>query len=385
MASSSAAAAEAPGGGLGALDGVLPPELLLDVLLRLAAKPICRLRAVCRSWLAFTSDPHFVAAHAARHPGPLLAVGVQGFPRLCVDLVDLSGNVVKQILRVGKGMVVGGISGDRAFLAGEDHSVRVLDPTTGSISCLPHHRSNSADPSMTCVWFAFGQTASTGEYKLVRIMLNINDSRQVAEVITISDMNAQWRKIANPPGSLDWGCNNGVVFKGAAYFIVDYCFSDPSVVERGRMPSFDLATEQWSVTLKGPANRILEESNGTLTYHDLANQLMLAGLKGTLSIAHCNDQFYAVDIWFLLDAEKGTWSKGYRISVDVFYGIGDYLKVQPLLVTDEGKVVLWMQMGSKGVVQIYDPVTDTSLDIIQTSTYTGASVYTGSLLHPGSV
>ncbi|KAF0913927.1 hypothetical protein E2562_025342, partial [Oryza meyeriana var. granulata] len=75
--------------------GILPPKLLFEVLLRLPAKPICRLRAVCRSWLSFTSDPLFLAACAARYPHPLLAVGVHSFPRKgCVDLVDLSGNVV---------------------------------------------------------------------------------------------------------------------------------------------------------------------------------------------------------------------------------------------------------------------------------------------------
>uniref|UniRef100_A0A0E0LI78 F-box associated beta-propeller type 3 domain-containing protein n=1 Tax=Oryza punctata TaxID=4537 RepID=A0A0E0LI78_ORYPU len=267
-----------------------------------------------------------------------------------------------------------------------DHSVRLLNPTTGSISILPNHRCGGADPSMLAAWFAFGQTASTGEHKLVRILLNIDDSRQVSEVITISDTNGQWRKTANPPGFLDWNCTNGVVFKGAAYFILDYCFSDPSFLERGCIPSFDLATEKWSVALQGPLNRILEESNGTLSYHDLANQLMLAGLKGTLCTSHWNDQFYAVDLWFLTDSEKGTWSKDYRINVDTrFYGIGDYLKMQPLLVTVEGKIVLWMEMGSKGVMQIYDAVTDTSSDIIQTSMYTGASVFTGSLLCPRSV
>lgn len=59
----------APGSGYGgAVDGVLPPEMLHEVLLRLPAKPICRLRTVCRSWRSFTSDPLFAAAHAARHP-----------------------------------------------------------------------------------------------------------------------------------------------------------------------------------------------------------------------------------------------------------------------------------------------------------------------------
>ncbi len=113
---------------------------------------------------------------------------------------------------------------------------------------------------------------------------------------------------------------------------------------------------------------------------------MLAGIKDTLCTAHWDYHFYVVDLWFLTDSEKGTWSKEYRINVDPsFYGIGDCVKVHPLLVTDEGNIVLWLQMPSEGIVQIYNPVTNTFWDITQTSIYTGVGVYTGSLLCRGSV
>ncbi|KAF8701963.1 hypothetical protein HU200_033296 [Digitaria exilis] len=40
--------------------GVLPLDLVFDVLLRLSAKEICRLRTVCRPWRSLTSDPAFI-------------------------------------------------------------------------------------------------------------------------------------------------------------------------------------------------------------------------------------------------------------------------------------------------------------------------------------
>nr|CAB3456246.1 unnamed protein product [Digitaria exilis] len=56
--------------GSGAL---LPPDMLFDVLLRLPARDLCRLRTVCRPWRALlTADPVFADAHAARHRAPLL-------------------------------------------------------------------------------------------------------------------------------------------------------------------------------------------------------------------------------------------------------------------------------------------------------------------------
>ncbi|CAN6171596.1 unnamed protein product, partial [Urochloa humidicola] len=47
--------------------GVLPADVLFDVLLRLPAKELCRLRAVCRAWRSLTFDPLFAVAHAAWH------------------------------------------------------------------------------------------------------------------------------------------------------------------------------------------------------------------------------------------------------------------------------------------------------------------------------
>jgi hypothetical protein len=52
--------------------GTLPLDTIYEILLRLSAKDLCRLRAVCRPWQALLSDPQFASAHATRHPGPLL-------------------------------------------------------------------------------------------------------------------------------------------------------------------------------------------------------------------------------------------------------------------------------------------------------------------------
>jgi hypothetical protein len=58
------------------VDGVLPMELLFEVLLLLPAKEVCRVRAVCPSWRSLTYDPIFIAAHAApARSSPCSAVG----------------------------------------------------------------------------------------------------------------------------------------------------------------------------------------------------------------------------------------------------------------------------------------------------------------------
>jgi hypothetical protein len=209
------------------------------------------------------------------------------------------------------------------------------------------------------------------------------DYSHVSEIITTSDTKPQWRKADNPPDYLDWSFTNGVVYRGAAYFLLSYFnrVAASSLIRTGCMPSFDLETEQWSMTLQGPTKTILHDANGTVNYTGLAGHLMLAQLKGTLSAAHWKDHVSIVDLWFLTDFDKGTWSKEYRINVDfVFFGTGVYVKVHPLVVTDEGEVVFWLQAGTKAIVQIYNPVTKISLDITETSIYAGVGVYTGSPL-----
>ncbi|CAN6334419.1 unnamed protein product [Urochloa humidicola] len=77
--------------------GVLPFDLLYDVLLRLPAKALCRLSLVCRSWHSLTSDPCFTRAHSAHHP---VFVALQNLND-GIHIVDLSGNIVKRFRRHG--------------------------------------------------------------------------------------------------------------------------------------------------------------------------------------------------------------------------------------------------------------------------------------------
>nr|CAB3454817.1 unnamed protein product [Digitaria exilis] len=79
---------------LAANDGVLPTDVLREILLRVPAMALCRLRLVCRSWRSLTSDPRFATAHTARHP---LLVGLEyGLDE--IHVIDLySGSIVKRI------------------------------------------------------------------------------------------------------------------------------------------------------------------------------------------------------------------------------------------------------------------------------------------------
>ena len=83
-------------------EGVLPIDTLYEILIRLPAKEVCRLRVICRPWRSLLSDPQFIAAHATHHRRPLIVAGHDKSHRddgiLC-DIIDISGQVIKQIIR----------------------------------------------------------------------------------------------------------------------------------------------------------------------------------------------------------------------------------------------------------------------------------------------
>ncbi|CAL5089104.1 unnamed protein product [Urochloa decumbens] len=411
MSSADPSAVQAPDGrsGIAAVDGVLPRELLIEVLLLLPAKEVCRVRAVCPSWRSLTYDPLFVAAYAVRHPGPLLAVCSGS---TCVDLVDMSGDFVKRLRTTMEGydydIRVLCTRFEFVLIQGQHYGISVLDPVSGSAFTLPVGIAEGLTRPISWYpfWLALGQVASTGEYKLVRIadedlMCDGYGNDPLCEVFTFTegighwgkndnpaayrDRIGQWRKVEGPPANLDPSCTNGVIVKGAAYFFFDqWQFEEPYIdgynIEPGCIPSFNLETEKWSVTLQGPISRILEESDGMLNYTDLVDRLMLGELKDFLVTAHCNRKTSTTDLWFLMDFENCVWIRQHIIQIDIIQG--ELQGVQPLFVLDEGVIILLVRTVSGDVLYIYNPGASNATNLLKMtrSTHLGVGIYTGSLL-----
>ncbi|TVT97186.1 hypothetical protein EJB05_57558, partial [Eragrostis curvula] len=65
---------------------VVCDDAVVEILLRLPSKSVLRCRAVCKSWLRITTDPSFLATHAARRPREMVV-----FPEsLTVSTMPLS-------------------------------------------------------------------------------------------------------------------------------------------------------------------------------------------------------------------------------------------------------------------------------------------------------
>ncbi|KAF7073930.1 hypothetical protein CFC21_078850 [Triticum aestivum] len=234
---------EPPPGPAASSSGDLPADALYEVLLCIPAKELCRLRAVCPAWRALTSDPLFVAAHKSRHhkAPPLLAVAYDDDGNHNgVEILDLSGNVVKRIpnteykavlmhdsIRVVRTRLdlicLSWVVCSRAFW--------VLNPATGATIALPLGFSEELEHELEgFIWdcqvesCAFGHVSSTREYKALRVS-RINHHQQVSEVITFDDTNhGCWRRKQDPPSDICTGKMKCVVVDGVVYFLMNfYC------------------------------------------------------------------------------------------------------------------------------------------------------------------
>ncbi|XP_048531193.1 putative F-box protein At1g47765 [Triticum urartu] len=402
----------------------LPADALYEILLRIPAKELCRLRTVSPSWRALTFDPLFITAHKSRHhtAPPLLAIaycddsGTNG-----VAISDISGNVLKRIPSTGYEIVlVNESSGDPVSqISSKGDSIRVvrtrldlvcfnwifysrdlwvLNPATGSTITLPTDFSEELVHELQVEgikeWHckvescAFGQVSSTREYKALRVS-TIGD-RKVCEIITFNEMNhGRWRRKQDPRSHICTGREiRCVVVNGVVYFLMDfystYFETGVITIESGSVASFNLETEEWGV-LHGPqqVQRFVQE-NEDYSYSKLEIELSLAELNGCLVMVH-NIHNISMDLWFLTDFEKCIWVKKYSMPSHVARPC-----MYPFLMLDDGRIFFsaegYLQgiLGSgepgDGFLRSYDPRMDTFLDSLELGDSKSIGIYTGSLL-----
>lgn len=370
-------------------DGDLPTDELQEVLLQLPSKPLCRLRTVCQAWESLLSDPLFLAAHASRcHADSLLVAAVRhatDHSRVDINLVDGStGTVVKRLDGLSyfnRHLCAGGAL--LCLVGAKDGTVHVIDPVTGARTDLPGD--TTAHGHFTSS-YSFGQVPATGEYKVLHVYND--EGEQSCEVFTIGGRHSheqQWRPAQSPPTRVESISRRRAVVHGVAYFLSSHP-NGPHGAESGvhSIAAFDLETEEWRlVTL-------------LLGRHAHISHLSLAELNGCLVTVHHNYRHNTMDLWFLTDLEKGTWSRTHSLCLDsvlrgrerTYKPMMDQLVVrdrecfaQPLMSLSDGRIALWVG-GLKGVVvRVYDPRTDACKEVMEMGWRCSiVGLYTGSLL-----
>ncbi|KAL6845654.1 hypothetical protein ACP4OV_024477 [Aristida adscensionis] len=369
--------------------GDLPLDALYEVLLRLPAKLLCRLRAVCRPWRCLLSDPQFAAAHAARHPGPLVIASRLGTVERgsLVDILDMSGQIVKRV-RGEEGDMVMGMAADLVGVKTVDTgSFRLLNPATGAVSHLPdklaeeHAARGFSLRHYGEPVYLFGKVASTGECKVLRMLPYRRRNRNREDLFEVctanSSSHAQWRGMQAPPAKFVWNELTRVVIGGVVYFLsvsAYFAVLNRRAIEQDWIVSFDLEAEEWRPNIRGPSSFIEDAIfmfNGH--YGPGSRQITLANLNDSLVIVHGPAPF--MDLWFLVDSEKGLWVKQYSVEVE---RCGRHLPMHPLLVLEDGRIVTLIRCMR--LLQIYNPRTNSFADLMELGHSSAISMYTGNLL-----
>ncbi|VAH74647.1 unnamed protein product [Triticum turgidum subsp. durum] len=331
-------------------DGALPEDMLRHILVRLPTKTVCRFRAVCRSWRSLLTDPLFLAAHKSNHPGPLIVTcKSEMFERGAINIVDLSGHVVKRIaITMKDARMVRTRSLDLICVTGRK-GCHVINPATGDAFALPSCRAkeHAHVEHFFPESFDFGQVVTTGEYKAVRcVSIDNSDhasSPMLCEVITLDDgRHARWRGKQGPPAPVT-----------------------------SNLALFNLETEEWMGIVQGPTpvRSFVQDSNGRCGYFSLYLDLSVVNLDGFLVMAH-NPEGCSLDLWFLMDIEKCLWNKRHSLDFQP-----ENLFAQPLEILNDGKIIL----SASGSLRHYDPITKTYIDFEMRNS-TSVGTYTGSLL-----
>lgn len=261
--------------------GALPLDSLYEILLRLPAKLLCRLRTVCRLWRSILSDPKFAAVHATRHPGPLIIAAVDEGPDVLINIMDLSGQILKQVRCVPGQRVVSMVL-DLVCLKKIDSSnsryrcchwyfgnVRylpdqLLNPATGAVYQIPdsfaEEHGDVASYLHSEPRYLFGQVSSTGEYKVFRKLFYFClkfAGRQLFQVCTVNgSSHTGWRAVAPLEQGIHFGIFTSVVINGVIYslyfYLHHYITNDDRVTEEDLIITFDLETEKWGPSMRGP-------------------------------------------------------------------------------------------------------------------------------------
>ncbi|TVU48898.1 hypothetical protein EJB05_00180, partial [Eragrostis curvula] len=353
---------DAPCRGAAANYGVLPiDDVLYEVLLRLPAKDLCRLRLVCRHWRSLTSDPLFAKAHQSRQRH-LVAVLRRSGGSPEVHVLDLSGNILKRV-HLGERLYYCfdfNAQLDMVCVQVSWGQTRVVNLVTGEVIAGVITREHKNIYSVLTPRFILGRVPASGEYKVLCIYSmnkgNGERTRRWCDVMTLGDDDGgrQWR--ARPDATLPVAVSytfRTAVVRGVAYFILKNEL-DSGNIEPDSIASFDFAKEEWrSTILKGPLSSSLAPIAEEKHYWSWSH-FMLAGLGDCLVTVHRNSRDCSTDLWFIdnqgVDDTLPLWTKRYSIPWE-----HSWRSIRPLQVLDDGRIIIWVEDAK--VLRSYDPST----------------------------
>jgi F-box interacting protein len=256
--------------------------------------------------------------------------------------MDVEGNVLKAIDMPGLWAFNYGFDGPLCFtnafcVRNKKYIVNMIDLATGNVMRTP-------EENIRPYWnLGVGLAIPSRTYKAVGLLSEY--AQQPCNVLTVQD-GAKWRQVRSlptPPLS-STGCNKGspVTVNGVMHFL--YKFVDEDYVF-----GFDLESEEWKTSIRGPTRPADKVENKTFTKG-------MVKLNDALCIVQWSP-FNTWLVWLLTDPAKGTWVKAYTIQVDLTFDL-----LMPLMVMCDGRKLLFCACNEPmtiSTLHVYDPLTGT--------------------------
>ncbi|KAF9604191.1 hypothetical protein IFM89_003937 [Coptis chinensis] len=289
--------------------GVLPHEIIFEILSRLPVRTLGRFKCVCKSWFDLIRDPFFVDVHMNRakenNDSLKYMVRLKG-NRLYSNSShpdDYRLQAVNHPFKTSHNeiQVCNSCNGLLCLISNaEKETICLWNPATGDYKVLPS--SPTVDPP---VWgrlhieYGFGYCHSTNNYEVVKVV-NYCDFDHYLVAYVYSLANGLWRRIQGGPCITGDG-TSGVLVNESLNWIESHCSCNPRVV------AFDIGGKEFRV--------VPQPGYGDCSFLEIGK---LGGKLGLLRYDKWTGTY--LEGWVMQDYGVGdSWTKLFIVNQGIYY------------------------------------------------------------------
>ncbi|EOA37459.1 hypothetical protein CARUB_v10011569mg [Capsella rubella] len=282
-------------------------DLLIEILIKLPAKSLMRLKRVSKIWLSLISCRYLANRFLKPFPRQRFLAYFRSSERHALfrssdhDHSDTLVSVIEKYMDIGTiggGRLVGSVRGLLCFRSGR--RVRVSNPMTRQVVELPVME--AGDASNENLLFFFGHDPVNDEYKVLCTVWEVNNEEEKLVIrsehqVLVLGAGASWKKaechITHRPYRSCW---LGVITINGVLYYTAWNDANECVVM-----SFNFSSQEFSL-IELPVDAFIVWMN--LTSRGIMNY------KGKVSIFRALDFLSdgVLDVWVLEDAGKSQWS-----------------------------------------------------------------------------
>ncbi|KAJ4763968.1 F-box and associated interaction domains-containing protein [Rhynchospora pubera] len=293
----------------------MPSDVLADILTRLPAKMITRLRVVNKLWESIPKNSSFIEAHlerAKKYAKPFLLLSEEDntITLINTDTWEKTSMVING--HDDKFNLPNSCCDGLVCLTNKDDRSMILNPTTRECFMIP-------GPPIRTNLLELGFDSSSKVYKVLRVSNPKLDENYIWELLTVGS--TLWREVGTTTGE-DFFIG-GIYVKGIVYWVA-YKEGERSLL------SFDFKEERLSSASASTCEPL--RSDGYEQLLEVRGSLGMAITREDITIYSPDEEEYQLmEIWVMGDGIN-SWSKKYSLALpaEVYFEVL-FLKAKKIL------------------------------------------------------